>query len=110
MSGMRIAQWRPIAGSGQSLTLAASTNQAFANPIGSQTYAIAVSLAPASTAAYALVTISAANGGTGTAATASKDYMIKTSDPPQILACTPGEIVNVYSSATGTAFMVGLTH
>ena len=107
---MQVALWRPIAGSGQVLTLAATTNQAFANAVGSQTYAIAISLQPESTAAYALITISAPNAGTGTAATASKDFMIKTSDPPQYFACTPGEIVNVYSSAIGKAFLTELSH
>lgn len=108
-----IAPWKIIPGTGQSLSLTSGDNQHFANAVGKQTRAIAVSLAPlaaASATGYALVTVSPPNGGTGTAATASTDYMVKTSDPPQIIGCGPGDIVNVYAAANGTAFLVELTH
>lgn len=98
--------WRPIAGSGQSLALtAASTNYEFANAVSPQTYAVMISLAPAATAAYALVRTD------GSAATATTDVMIKTTDPPLVLTIAPNTKVNVWTSAaSGTAFLVELTH
>lgn len=110
MAGMPIAQWRPVPGSGQSLSLTGSAAATFANAIGAvtkqQVYAIAVKLAPASTAYIATIVISKA----GTAATASTDYPIASTDPPQILACAPGDQVSVYAGANGTAYLCELTH
>ena len=101
-----VAPLKVIAGSGQSLALTATTNAHFTNAVGPETFAIAVSLAPAATAYGANITVTAKNGANnGTAATASADYFIKSTDPPAILGCAPGDIVNVYPTANGTAYM-----
>lgn len=105
------APWKIVPGSGQSLTLTSSgTNYAFANAVGKVAgatagpRAIAVSLAPQSTATGALVRIN-------TAATASTDYFIKTTDPPLVIGVSPGDTVNVYTlGSSGTAYLVELTH
>lgn len=103
---MWIPPWKPIEGSGQSLALTATTVASFTNPVGAQTYAVAFSLAPAATASGALVRITRA----GTAATATGDYFVKTTDQPQILGCAPGDTVSVYPLASGTAYLTELTH
>lgn len=97
-----------IAGSGQSLSLTSGSAASFTNKVGSQTYLVAVKLAPAATAFIATVRISQA----GTAATASTDYAIASSDPPQILGCNPGDKVNVLQSSgsTATAYLCELTY
>lgn len=88
------------------MSLTASTAKSFTNAVGAQTYAVAISLAPASTATGALVRITRA----GTAATATGDYFVKTTDQPQILGCAPGDTVSVYALAAGTAYLTELTH
>ena len=104
--GYTVAPWRPIPGTGQSLSLTATTAATFTNAVGGQTRAIAVSLAPAATASGALIRITQA----GTNATASLEFFIKTTDPPQILGCSPGDKVSVYPLANGTAYLTELTN
>lgn len=101
-----ISPWKPIEGSGQSLALTATTAASFANAVGKQTYAVAISLAPQATASGALIRISNADA----AATATGDYFIKTTDQPQILGCNPGDSVSVYPLANGTAYLTEMTH
>ena len=105
-----VSPWKAIPGSGQTLTLTtASTNYAFANKVGLVTgsttvRAIAISLAPAATAAGATVRINSA-------ATSSTDFFIKTTDPPFILGVCTGDTVNVMPTAnTLTAYLTEMTH
>lgn len=102
--------WRIIDGSGQTLSVTTSS-ATFANPVGAialggETRAIAISLAPTATATGALVRIIKA----GTAATAAKDLLVKTTDPPLILAVTPGDQVSCLGLAACTAYLTELTH
>jgi len=104
--GYTVRPWRPILGSGQTEALTSGTAANFA-AVGSETYAVAVRLAPAATAYIAFIRIS----GSGASAAAEKDYPISSSDPPQILACGPGDVVSVYqaSGSAGTVYLCELT-
>ncbi len=102
-----LSPWKVIAGSGQSLSVSNGSSATFTNKVGSQTYAIAISLAPTATATSANVKISQA----GTAASATQDIQIKTTDPPLILGCNPGDKVSVWGlGAASTAYLTELTH
>jgi len=101
-----ISPWRIIDGSGQSLAVSAAASSTFTNAMGAETRAIALSLAPTATATGALVRINKA----GTAATATLDRLIKTTDPPQIIAVSPGDKVSCYGLAACTAYLTELTH
>ena len=106
-----ISPWKIIAGSGQTLTVNSGSSSAFTNPVGAaslggHTQAIAISLAPTATATGCLVKITKA----ATAATASQDFFIKTTDPPMILGCVPGDVVTCYGLAACTAYLTELTH
>lgn len=112
--GQTVAPWRPISGSGQSLALNNGSDAHFTNAVGvgalaqagQQTRAIALSLAPAATAAACLVAIS----NSGAAATATSDILIKTTDPPLILMCSPGDKVHAWGLAAGlTLYLTELT-
>jgi hypothetical protein len=96
---------RIINGSGQSVTAGAAGSQTFTNAVGTQTQAIAVRLAPAATAYLATVRVSDA----GTAATASIDYPIASTDQAQLIGVAPGQKVSIYFSAAGSAVMCELT-
>lgn len=97
--------WKLVDGSGQ--TLAVTTSDAgFANALGGETRAFAISLEPTATATGAWVRVSNAS----LAATAGKDMFIKTTDPPLVVGCTPGEHVHVIGIAACTACLVELTH
>lgn len=74
---------------------------------GTETYAIAVSLAYAATATGALLAISP---GGANAATATADILIKTTNFPVILGCAPGDKVRAYGLAAGTLYVTEMTH
>jgi hypothetical protein len=99
--------WRIIPGTGQTLALTSGTAGKFANPVGAQTYAFVIRLAPSATAYIAMVTVSKA----GTLATASTDYPISTSDPPITIVCAGGDSVSVYqaSGSSMNAYLCELT-
>lgn len=97
--------WRIIDGSGQSLAVTTSS-ATFTNAVGSETRAIAISLAPIATATGALVKIDKA----GSAATASQDLLVKTTDPPLIIGVSPGDKVSCLGLAACTAYLTELTH
>lgn len=90
--------WRIIPGTGQELAAQASGSAGNFTKVGKQTYVVAVRVQPSATPYVATVTISAA----GTAATASTDYPISSSDPTTTFVCAPGDIVSVYQ-ASGSA-------
>lgn len=105
--GYTIAPWRPIAGTGQSLSLNNGSSASFTNAVGNETRAIWLSLAPAATASGCLVKISQA----GTAATATSDIFIKTTDPGVVIACGPGDKVTAYGLAASlTLYLTELTN
>ena len=107
MSGWTtIAPWKVIPGTGQSLANAGSASSKFTNKVGTETRAIAISLAPTATPTGALVTITPA----GTASSATTDILVKTTDPPLILGCSPGDQVTVWGLAAVTAYLTELTH
>jgi hypothetical protein len=101
-----VSPWKVIPGSGQSLANAGSTSTTFTNAMGAQTRAIAISLAPTATATAALVTIT----HNGAASSATTDILVKTTDPPLILGCDPGDKVSVWGLAAVTAYLTELTH
>lgn len=88
---------RPISGSGQTKSLTTAVAASFTK-VGSQTYAVAIRLTYAATPFMAYVRISAA----GSNAAANTDYPICSNDPPQVLACAPGDIVSVYQASGST--------
>ena len=98
--------WRIIDGSGQSLAVGSGSSSTFTNAVGSETRAIALSLASTATATGARVKIDKG----GTAATASQDLLIKTTDPPLIIGVSPGDKVSCYGLAACTAYLTELTH
>lgn len=99
-----ISPWKIQPGTGQTVTAGASGNQTFTNPVGAQTDAIAVRLAPATTPYLATITTSGAN------ATSSTDYPIASTDPPQIIGVGRGQKVSIFFGAAGSAQMCELTH
>jgi hypothetical protein len=105
-----LSPWKIIAGSGQTLSVTTSdgafTNALGAASLGAQTRAFAISLEPTATATGATVRVTNA----GTAATAALDFFIKTTDPPMILGCLPGDKVHVIGVAACTAHLCELTH
>ena len=103
MGWQALAPWRIIDGTGQSVTAGAAGLETFTNKVGATTQAIAVRLAPATTAYLATVRI-------GNSATATTDYPIASTDPPQILGIAGGQTVSIYFGAAGSAQMCELTH
>lgn len=103
MGWMTISPWRPISGTGQNLTIGASSvpSTAFdASGEGSQA-----------------IQISAIGGNchvcVGTAPTAvATDMLVKATDPPLILRIAPGEKLACIQDAasTGTLNIIELTH
>ena len=73
-----ISPWKIRPGTGQTATNAGTGTVAFTNPVGAQTQAIAIRLAPATTPYIAMVRI-------GQAATVALDYPIASTDPPQVI-------------------------
>ncbi|HTO43135.1 MAG TPA: hypothetical protein VML56_03590 [Burkholderiales bacterium] len=109
--GYTVAPWKPIPGSGQSLAVGSGSSSTFTNAVGAITgstamHAIALSLAPTATATGALIKISQA----GTAATATSDILIKTTDPPLIVAVAPGDKVSAYGLAACTCYLTELSN
>lgn len=100
MGWMTISPWRPIAASGQNITVGVSSTQA-TNAIGDNAQAIQIS-----TTGNCRVAI----GGNPTAGTA--DMLVKASDPPLVVRVTPGEKVAVIQdgASTGTLNIVEMTH
>jgi hypothetical protein len=110
MGDTRISLWHAKPGSGQSLAVSSGSSSTFANALNAlgdnQTRAFLISLAPTATATGALVKVSQA----GTAATATSDILIKTTDPPLLLECAPGDKVSCYGLAACTAYLCEMTH
>lgn len=106
--GYTIQPWRPIAGTGQSITVPAGSSSAAAScaAFGASTRAIAVSLQPTATATWANISISQAGA---TAATATGDLCIKTTDPPLIVGAFQGDKLRVYGGAAATLILTELT-
>lgn len=98
----KIALWRPKVGAGQSKAFTSGAAASFTNAIGANTFAVAISVITAN----CLVSITA----TGAAATATSDFLIKSSDPPVIFACAPGDHVSVWGLGAGTAYLAEMTH
>ena len=94
--------WRIIEGSGQSLSVTSAQDNAFTTALGSQTRAVYISVITGN----CLVRISEG----GIAATATGDALVKSTDPPQIFGCTPGDKLHVWGLATATAYICELTH
>jgi len=70
--------------------------------MGAQTRAVALSVITGN----CVVTITSG----GSAASASKDFLVKVSDPPLVLACSPGDKVSAWGLAAGTLYICELTH
>lgn len=102
--GYTVAPWRPIPGTGQSLSLSSGADANFTNAVGAETRAVALSLAPATTASGCLVRINHA-------ASASTDILLKTTDPPLIMACSPGDVIHAWGLASSlTLYLTELTN
>lgn len=102
MSYAKLRPWRPIDGTGQSTAFTAGAAAAVTNAMDSQTYAVRL----CATGGDCLVRISNA----GTAATATNDVYVKSTDMPVEIGCQPGEKISVWGIGTGTLFCVDLTH
>jgi hypothetical protein len=98
-NGININPRRHIAGTGQNLTIGAASVASTA--VGSQTYAIRVT-------ATGNCHISIGQAPTATATNA----LIKATDVPEIIACSPGDKVAVIQDAasTGTLNIIEMTH
>jgi hypothetical protein len=99
---MPVAPWRLIDGTGQSVGFTNGAGTSFANALGAQTYAVQIS----ATGANCLVRINSP----GTAATATKDALVKATDPPLVIGCAPGSTVSVWGLGAGTAYLAELSH
>lgn len=102
-----VGPYRPLAGTGQSLSLTTAVAGTFGNAMGVNTYAFKLALSPAATPYVATVTVTHA----GTAATANTDYPVTSNTDLAPIGCSPGDKVSVYqaSGATQTAHLCELT-
>lgn len=103
MAAVRNALWRPIAGSGRSLAVSSGANSTDTVAMGLQSYACQLSAITGNV----LVTISHAGN---TAATATTDMLVKSTDPPIQVACAPGDKVSAWGLGAATLYIVELTH
>jgi|SRR6185437_6122466 len=99
--GIPVSPWRTIDGKGQSVTLTNGAGASFTNAVGPQTYAVEISAT-----ANCLVRINS-NGAT---ASATKDVLVKGTDPPLVLGCGPGDSVSVWGLGAGAAYLSEMTH
>lgn len=107
MGDTRISPFKILKGTGRSVSVANGSNTTDTVAMGSQTRYCALSLSPAATAYAATITIT--NGGV--AATATTDMALKSTDPPLIIGCNPGDKVSVWGlGATGTLYVTELSH
>lgn len=99
----QVALWRPIAGTGRIVTSGSGSSVTDSVAMGAQTYACYLS------AITDNVMITLQHGGV--AATATTDMLLKTSDPPLILGCAPGDKIAAYGlGGAGVVYIVELTH
>lgn len=101
-----VSPWKLIDGSGQSATTGIGAAAAITNPMGVETRAFAISLQPTATATAALVRVTNA----GTVATATQGILVKTTDDPLVIGCSPGDRISVFGIAAVTANVCELTH
>lgn len=94
-----ISPWKVKDGSGQTVPYTLS-GTASSTAVGAQTYAVSLSCITGN----CVVRIGA------NAATATKDVLLKSTDPARVLGCAPGDKVNVFGIAAGTLYMAELTH
>ncbi|MFS2103666.1 hypothetical protein [Ralstonia sp. Ralssp135] len=100
MGWLTISPFKPIAGTGQNITVGASSASSAA--IGASTYAIYVS-----TTGNCHLRV-----GTGTVTAVTTDMLIKATDPPLLMKVAPGEKIAVIQdgASTGTCNIVEATH
>lgn len=77
--------------------------------MGAQTRAVMLALAPTATATGAVFRITSTSVNAAATA-AGLDFFIKTTDPPLIVACKPGDKVHAIGIAACTAYLSELTH
>lgn len=94
--GYTVKPWKPIEGTGQALTVPNGSTVTSA-AVGANTYAIWLSVITGN----CLVRIS----HPGTAASASTDMLIKTTDPGVWVGVMPGDKVSAWGLAAGTLYM-----
>lgn len=103
MKWLTIAPWRPIAGTGQNITIgAASVASAAFDQNGENAQAVQVSAVGGN-----------CHVAVGTNPTAlATDMLVKASDPPIIIRIAPGEKLAVIQdgASTGTLNIIELTH
>lgn len=99
--GYTVAPWRLIDGSVQALTVPLSGNVT-SSAVGGQTRAVLLSVITGN------CTVRITNAGT--AATASQGTIIRTTDPPLPIACSPGDKINAWGIAAGTLYVTELTN
>lgn len=99
MSWTTVAPWKPILGSGQSKAFTSGASATFTNAVGARTHAIYISAITAN----CLVKLA-------TAATATTDLLVKSTDGPTVIGCSPGDVVSVWGLGAGTAYLCELTH
>jgi hypothetical protein len=103
MSGMQLALWRPIPGTGRKVTSGSGSSVSDTVAMGKQTYAVQLS----ATTDPVVITIAQP----AVAATAAKDVLIKATDPPLLLACAPGDIISAYGiGGAGVLYIVEMSH
>ena len=94
--GYTVRPWKPINGTGQALTVP-NGGHVESTAVGSSTYAVWLSVITGN----CLVKIT--NGGT--AASASTDMLLKTTDPGVWVGVMPGDKVSAWGLAAGTLYM-----
>ncbi|MGN6652116.1 hypothetical protein [Trinickia sp.] len=101
MGWTTLSPWRPIPGSGQNITIGASSTQA-TNAVGDNAQAIQISAIGGN--------CHVAIGQNPTAGAA--DMLVKASDPPLVVRVTPGEKIAAIQdgASTGTLNIVEVTH
>lgn len=101
--GYTVAPWRPLAGSGQALTVPLSGNVTSA-AVGAETRAVRLTVITGN------CTIRITQAGTAaTNTTGGFDCMLKTTDGPLLVGCSPGDKINAFGIAAGTLYLSELT-
>lgn len=103
-----LSPFKIIEGTGRSVAVASGSATVDTVAMGGQTRLCYLTLAPQATAMAATITIT---GAGNEAPTATKDLVLKSTDPGIILGCSPGDKVQVWGlGATGTLYITEITY
>lgn len=109
MSGMRIAVWRQIPGSGQQISFSISGSVQATYVLGAQTNSQTTAIAVSALGGDAIVAV---GDGASFAASVLNGQLVKQTDPPLIIGCVPGQRVAAIGLEvdSGLLYVTELSH